>query len=504
MRPANAKGRAALGGRIAILGSMKTKVRSENTKQTNIEKCNNKKETNNMNTKLITRLSSLALTACLAIGVSGAGAQTYSVTDLGVLPNKKDNVSAPAALNDSGQVTGTSGGSAFRYTKVMEEISRSGSLSRGLGINASGLVVGDSTFGKGELFRHAATFNNGSATDLGTLGKNFPFSRANGVNAYGQVVGSSSEAFDSEDGRAFLVSQDAPMMDLGTLGGEYAHARSINDSGFVTGYSQISEKSEASHAFVWQAKTGMLDLGTLAGEYSYGTFINAKNHVVGYSTIDKNNDRVHAFLHDGKEMLDLGSLGGASTDMDYSYALGINADDQVVGYSYLPSDGPWAVAFVYSKDLKGLMVNLNDLIGNATKEYRLDCATAINDKGQIVAIAYVYSAEAFHAVLLTPMRNGALTPEVDRAGAKLEITKATYSVSYSALTVQATYSVGVPSTTPAVLSVYESATNSVVGTLKTKNSSTYFGTFTVKGNPQKIWVADTNGKRADAEVVETK
>jgi probable HAF family extracellular repeat protein len=460
-----------------------------------------------MNTKLITRLSSLALTACLAIGVAGAGAQTYSVTDLGILPGKKENVvTTPAALNELGQVTGTSGGSAFRYTKEMEEIGRSGSLSRGLGINASGLVVGDATFGKGKPFSHAATFNNGSATDLGTLGKNFPFSRANGINASGDVVGFSSETFDGEYGRAFLVSlkNDARMLDLGTLGGEYAQARSVNDSGFVTGHSQISEKSEASHAFVWQAKTGMLDLGTLAGEYSYGTFINAKNHVVGYSTIDKNNDRVHAFLHDGKEMLDLGSLGGASTDMDYSYALGINANDQVVGYSYLPSDGPWAVAFIYSKGLKGLMVNLNDLIGDATREYRLDCATAINDKGQIVAIAYVNSAEAFHAVLLTPVVDGASTAELDSAGSKIAITQATYSVSYSALTVQATYAVGVSGTTPPVLTVYESATNSQVGMLKTKNGSSYFGTFTLKGNPHKIWVADNNGKRADAEVVETK
>jgi hypothetical protein len=72
------------------------------------------------------------------------------------------------------------------------------------------------------------------------------------------------------------------------------------------------------------------------------------------------------------------------------------------------------------------------------------------------------------------------------------------------LIVQATYAVGVSGGTPPVLSVYEGATNSLVGTLKTKNGSSYFGTFTLKGNPQKIWVADNNGKRADAEVVEAK
>jgi probable HAF family extracellular repeat protein len=330
---------------------------------------------------------------------------------------------------------------------------------------------------------------------LGTLSKEWPFSRANSINASGQVVGSSSETLDGTDGRAFIVnqemmSQETRMLDLGTLGGEYAQARSINDSGFVTGYSQIGEKSEASHAFVWQAKTGMLDLGVLGGEYSYGMFINANNHVVGYSTIDKNNDRVHAFLHNGKEMLDLGSLGGASQDMDYSYALGINAADQVVGYSYLPYRGPWSVAFVYSK---GLMVNLNDLIGDAVKDYRLDCATAINDKGQIVAIAYVNSAEAFHAVLLTPIADVAPLPGT------IQITVATYTRS-GLLTVDGTYTPGNSGTMPLALTVYNTYTNELIGKMYTKGSGSYFGSFNLKGNPEKIWVGSSDGARADAIV----
>jgi probable HAF family extracellular repeat protein len=478
---------------------------------------NNQLNERNYQMKTTTYLTALA--ACLAIGVSSAGAQTYSLTDLGYLPNKKEDVSTAAAINDSGHVAGTSGGAAFRYQEKMEDLSRDpNGFSRGLGIDGSGQVVGDATFDKEGSISHAAFFSNGSVRDLGILKGSGPFSRANGINASGQVVGFSSEKFDGESARAFLMDTSgnylARMVDLGTLGGQYAQAWGINDSGSVTGNSETkSEMGMVTHAFLWQNGTRMLDLGTLAGDFSYGTFINANNHVVGYSTIDGKTDRVHAFLHNGREMLDLGSLGGASMESDRSVALGVNADDQVVGFSYLPGFDPVAgdgasypsqqAAFVYGKGLKGLMVNLNDLIGDAAKDYRLDSATAINDKGQIVAIAFVHSSGNYHAVLLTPMEKGAAVAEVDRPGAPINVTRASYSVTYAMLTVQVNYTAGVGSTDPG-LSVYESATKSLIGTLQTKDGSNYFGSFTWKGNPQKIWFEDNNGKHADAEVVETK
>ena len=367
---------------------------------------------------VLRNLTSIALTACCAIGVSSARAQnyslTYSLTDLGVLPDQKDSSSTPAAINDQAQVAGTSGASAFRYTKKyktpMEDVGSNPaqSISRGFGINGASQVVGDSTFGANKA-SHAAILSNGSATDLGTLKYAGPFSRANGINASGQVVGFSGDKRDGGHSRAFIVnsaSLSPRMLDIGTLSGAYAQALGINDSGFVTGNSQIISSNSATaptHAFIWHAKTGMLDLGTLDGDFSYGTSINAKSHVVGYSTINNFDDRVHAFLYDGKQMIDLGSLSGAFLDGDHSFALGVNATDQVVGYSYLPINtplGPWPVAFVYRQ---GLMVNLNDLIGTAAENYRLDCAMAINDNGQIVAIAFNVKADAFHAVLLSPI-----------------------------------------------------------------------------------------------------
>jgi probable HAF family extracellular repeat protein len=370
-----------------------------------------------MNTKLITKLSSIALTAYLAIGVSNA--QTYTITDLGVLPD--ENSSIPAAVNRRGQVTGTSGESAFRSDSgaAMEEIGTPGrTRSRGFAISGSGQVAGDSTF-EGSEVSHAVLFEDGSTRDLAASEDPELFSRANGMNASGQVVGIFQSRSNGEYGRAFITDSLQPeglqtLTDLGTLGGPYAQALAINDSGFVTGNADIFrsftlKKRGIIHAFVWSVGTDMQDLGTLGGDFSYGTSINADNHVAGYSTINSVDNRIHAFIHDGVQMRDLGSLDGSSEESDRSFALGVNSADQVVGFSYVlsgagiktypPVDPLRQVAFVYTQ---GVMRDLNTMIEDATARYRLSSATGINDQGQIAAIAVELSSGAFHAVLLTP------------------------------------------------------------------------------------------------------
>ena len=144
--------------------------------------------------------------------------------------------------------------------------------------------------------------------------------------------------------------------------------------------------------------------------------INSYNHVAGYSTITTSEERVHAFLHNGKSMIDLGSLGGSAPgsvignrDSDVSVALGVNNWDQVVGYTYLPTVGEMPlqqVAFVWSRDgyRAGKMVNLNKLVNATGKNYLLVSAAGINDNGQILANAYHILNGSVHAVLLTPMK----------------------------------------------------------------------------------------------------
>jgi probable HAF family extracellular repeat protein len=366
-------------------------------------------------------LTSIILAACCAFGIATARAQIYTLTDLGVLPN--ESASIPAAVNGRGQVTGTSGESAFRSDSgaVMECMGVPGlARSRGFAISGSGQVVGDSTFGESEV-SHAALFENGSARDLAAFENPELFSRANGINSSGQVVGVFQSRSNGEYGRAFITNsfeseRRQTLTDLGTLGGTYAQALAINDSGFVTGNSETFGVHTITtvgitRAFLWNPATkNMADLGVLGGDFSYGTGINADNHVVGYSTINSVDNRIHAFIHDGVGMRDLGSLDGSSEASDRSLALGVNSADQVVGFSYVPSVGGIViyppelaplqqVAFIYTE---GVMRDLNTLIGSATKHYRLYSATGINDHGQITAIALEESSDAFHAVLLTP------------------------------------------------------------------------------------------------------
>jgi probable HAF family extracellular repeat protein len=359
----------------------------------------------------------IGLMACLAIGVSTARAQIgYSLTDLGVV--KGMQTSEVVAINQWGHVAGTgyneSESCAFHYDYLKKFMEDAGGLnSRGFGISSTNLVVGDAFFGPAmEPRSHAVIFSGGVAKDLGVL-KGQVYSRANGANAIGQVVGFAGPTRDSSESRAFMWTYQTGMKDIGTLvGGSYAQANAINEAGFVTGTSQTGAMFVTTHAFIYQtpANSGpgisgqMRDLGVLGGFSSYGMAINGFNHVAGYSTLKANSERVHAFLHNGKGMIDLGSLGAKGTESDVSVALGVNKLDQVVGYSYLPGAPGMPlqqVAFLWRPNT-GQMVDLNTLLYGLGRNYRLISATAINDDGQIVANALDIQTGGPRAVLLTP------------------------------------------------------------------------------------------------------
>jgi len=117
-----------------------------------------------------------------------------------------------------------------------------GSWSEARDLNDHGQVIlyGDTTGG----LTHAALWEDGLITDLGTLGGEGSW--AYGINNAGQIAGFA----ENEDGfyRAF-VYDNGEMHDLGTLGGWFSRAYGINDRGWIAGRAQAA--SGESHAVVW-------------------------------------------------------------------------------------------------------------------------------------------------------------------------------------------------------------------------------------------------------------
>src|SRR6266568_6225042 len=133
-------------------------------------------------------------------------------------------------------------------------------------LNATGQVAG--YWYDINAFQRAFGSTNGTLFDLGTLGGTT--SVGQGINASGLVVGDSSLPGDTEF-HAFVFS-GATMFDLGTLGGPVSSAFAINDLGQVTGYSYTSFTTLDYHAFLFSGGN-MRDLGTLGGSFSFGSAI---------------------------------------------------------------------------------------------------------------------------------------------------------------------------------------------------------------------------------------
>jgi len=281
--------------------------------------------------------------------------------NLGTLPGGR--VSFAIAINDAGQVVGTSegGSGAFLWQNgIMTDLGTLGGASASAsGINEAGQIVGISNNASGES--HAFVWDNGTMTDLGTLPGDY-YSEAYGINDAGQVVGYS---FDSSRTYHAFLWQAGTMTDLGNLGvAYYTIAWAVNDAGQAVGGSSPDYGVE--HAFLWSGG-GMQDLGTLGGSASEARAMNDEGQVVGWSL--NASGATHAFLWQNGTMTDLGTLPAGYA----SYAYGINDAGQVVGTSE-DSSGV-THAFLWSA---GTMTDLGTLGGCCGE------ARGINDAHQVV------------------------------------------------------------------------------------------------------------------------
>lgn len=294
--------------------------------------------------------------------------------------------SAPAAIDNAGRIAGQLAGRAFVWdgASIVDLGTLGGPSSTALALSDNGYVTGSADRPDGSP--HAFLYRAGALRDIGQLGVS---SSGTGVNPRGQVAGTWVDAAGED--HAFLYSEGVAR-DIGDLGAGSARATGINAAGEVVGSSFLPGFT-AYHAFLYR-DGALRDLGTLGGPSSSAAAINDAGQIAGTSFIDA--DVQHAFLYSGGMMRDIGSLGGALTE-----ARALNEAGMVVGYSSYAGDVPgidFSSAFLYRD---GTMFDLNQLVERPGIWTLLD-AVGINDAGQIAAYACTEFGDC-RAVRLDPI-----------------------------------------------------------------------------------------------------
>jgi probable HAF family extracellular repeat protein len=191
-----------------------------------------------------------------------------------------------------------------------------------------------------------------------------------GITATGQRLIGNTLAGEQQ---AAVLTPGQPSTLLGTLpGGTFSRANGANDTGAVVGYSGTGPFSLHTHAFIWREETGMQDLGTLGTNeqlFSAATAINDTGTVVGYADVQEDTPVQPAFWAYGQGFaLDtLGGPGGSADD--------VNAAGRIVGDTQLPDGSRHATLW----DQTGVPQDLHpaELPGTST-------ARAVNRRGWVV------------------------------------------------------------------------------------------------------------------------
>jgi probable HAF family extracellular repeat protein len=287
---------------------------------------------------LVALILMVVVPAAAQVPVAPAGAlDELEVVDLGVLPG--GNTSFADGINDHGHVVGysyvnTVTAHAFLWRRGrMTDLGTLGgdplAGSAAHAINDRGQVVGSSdvTVGPGDVRRHAVMWHDGRITDLGTLGGNN--SHATDINDRGDIVGYSETAVG--DTHAFRWRRGR-MVDLGTVAGQtHSEAEAVNDRGEVVGFSGTGVVWRGTAAAPLAVPSGAVDSITADN--------NDLGDVAGYGRYSPEGDVVRAVVwRDGTPQ----ELGLATTAN--SFANGINNRGQVVGH-----DGSVGAAFVWQR-----------------------------------------------------------------------------------------------------------------------------------------------------------
>jgi len=168
---------------------------------------------------------------------------------------------------------------------------------------------------------------------------NDPDSAATAVNNMGQVVGISGiceNAVGDLSATHAVLWENGTVTDLKSLGGNaWNTPAAINNLGQVVGFSENSESNI--HAFFWTKDGGMQDLKTVDGDsVSFAYAINERGQVVGQSLGGPYGTR--AFIWENGVMTDLNCLTPPGSPY-LLYANDIDDSGRITGEAYDPNTG---------------------------------------------------------------------------------------------------------------------------------------------------------------------
>jgi probable HAF family extracellular repeat protein len=285
--------------------------------------------------------------------------QNGNMIDLGTLPGMVSSTATD--INDHDQIVGVSGARAYKWQAgVMNKLPDFDGASSAYEINNLGHVVGYVNImdpSSQQWLNHAAIWQNGSLTNLGTFGGEAG-ARAKAINDSGAIA---ITAYISPTVHALLL-EGGVVTNLGNLGLEFSEPEAVNNHGQIVGYSKLA--SGVIRPFLWQG-SGMIDLGTLGGFYNVAYDINDAGQVVGMSQTASG--AYHAFLweddnqnsqSDPGELHDLNALIPSGSGWDLTNALGINENGQIIGVgkhdgqqrAYLLTPNQWTLMFYLDGD----------------------------------------------------------------------------------------------------------------------------------------------------------
>ncbi|MGY1490668.1 DUF3466 family protein [Methylobacillus pratensis] len=223
----------------------------------------------------------------------------YSNGAFQIIPTLGGTQALGRAINDAGQVAGSSTNGRGRYNAFIYsdgEITNLGTLggdnalhtTYAYDINNKAQIVGQSVAADGKSY--AYVWENGQITSLGALPGGTErtqtgVSEARAINDAGQIAGRSLHAGNTSY-HAFFY-EDGTLTDIGTLGGNGSSSYGINNHGWVVGVSDIDAATNATHAFLYSKETGILDLNDFLPKNSgwellLAQAISDNGNIIGY------------------------------------------------------------------------------------------------------------------------------------------------------------------------------------------------------------------------------